>query len=82
MIGDQISSFVPEPCMGDDDHSELDLFSCLACDAYKIFNLTVKAEATEMYLQQIVYLKYVQSKILGNTDHALIYDLDLYTPNS
>ena len=53
LVGDQVSSFVPEPCMGDDDHAEIDLFACLACDATNIFNFTVKAEATNEYMQQI-----------------------------
>lgn len=61
--------------MGDDDHFELDFFSCLACDAYNIFNITVKADATEQYLQQLVYLKVIQNKILGTSDYSLIGDL-------
>ena len=62
VIGDQLSSFVPGPCLGDEDHYELSLFQCMACEGGNggINNFTVKADPTSNFVKQMAFYKSIQ----------------------
>jgi len=61
VIGDQLGGFVPSPCLGDEDHYELSLFQCMACEGGNggINNFTIKAEASVNFVWAMTRFKQI-----------------------